>query len=57
MTLLLVSSARHIDQATALDATLLTRLATLWFAVLLGLVLLAVARGRIARRVARATPD
>jgi uncharacterized protein (TIRG00374 family) len=57
MTLLLVNSARHIDQATALDATLLTRLATLWFAVLLGLALLAVARGRIARRVARATPD
>jgi uncharacterized protein (TIRG00374 family) len=50
MTMLLVKSAEHIDQATALDATLLTRLATLWFAVLLGVVLLAVARGRIARR-------
>ncbi|CAN5724820.1 lysylphosphatidylglycerol synthase transmembrane domain-containing protein [soil metagenome] len=50
MTILLVKSAQHIDHATALDATLLTRLATLWFAVLLGLVLLAVARGRIARR-------
>lgn len=54
MTILLVRSAAQIDQATALDATLLTRLATLWFAVLLGLVLLAVARGRIARRTARA---
>ena len=52
MTILLVKSADHIDQATALDATLLTRLATLWFAVVLGLVLLAVARTRIARRVA-----
>lgn len=50
MTVLLVKSAAHIDQATALDATLLTRLATLWFAVVLGLVLLAVARARIARR-------
>ena len=54
MTILLVQSAANIDQHTALDATLLTRLATLWFAVLLGLVLLAVARGRIARRTARA---
>lgn len=57
MTVLLVKSATHIDQATALDATLLTRLATLWFAVLLGLGLLAVARGRIARRAARAPRD
>ncbi len=54
MTILLVQSAANIDQHTALDATLLTRLATLWFAVLLGLVLLAIARGRIARRTARA---
>lgn len=50
MTILLVRSAASIDQATALDATLLTRLATLWFAVVLGLGFLAVARGRIARR-------
>ncbi len=57
MTILLVQSAAHIDQATALDATLLTRLATLWFAVLLGLVLLAIARGRIAARTARARDD
>lgn len=54
MTLFLVRSAAQIDPSTALDATLLTRLATLWFAVLLGLVLLAIARGRIARRTARA---
>lgn len=50
MTILLVSSAARIDHATALDATLLTRLATLWFAVVLGLGFLAVARRRIARR-------
>jgi uncharacterized protein (TIRG00374 family) len=50
MTLLLVTSAAHIDKATAVDATLLTRLATLWFAVVLGLGFLAVARARIARR-------
>ncbi len=50
MTILLVQSAAHIDQATALDATLLTRIATLWFAVVLGLVFLAGARARIARR-------
>lgn len=54
MTILLVQSAAQIDRATALDATLLTRLATLWFAVFLGLGFLAVARARIARRVARA---
>jgi glycosyltransferase 2 family protein len=50
MTILLVRSARGVDQPTALDATLLTRLATLWFAVVLGLVLLGIARSRIARR-------
>jgi uncharacterized protein (TIRG00374 family) len=50
MTILLVKSATGVDQPTALDATLLTRLATLWFAVVLGLFLLAIARGRIARR-------
>jgi glycosyltransferase 2 family protein len=41
----------HIDKATAVAATLLTRLATLWFAVALGVVFLALARRRIARRV------
>jgi uncharacterized protein (TIRG00374 family) len=49
MTMLLVHGAAKVDKATALDATLLTRLATLWFAVLLGLVCLAFARARIAR--------
>lgn len=51
MTLLLVQSASGIDRATALDATLLTRLATLWFAVVLGLGCLSLVRGRIARAV------
>lgn len=50
MTILLVRSAASIDQATALDATLLTRLATLWFAVVIGLVMITFARGRIAQR-------
>jgi uncharacterized protein (TIRG00374 family) len=53
MTMLLVHGAAHVDKATAVDATLLTRLATLWFAVLLGLVCLAFARARIARLTGR----
>jgi len=54
MIVLLVQSAARLDRATAFDATLLTRLATLWFAVVLGLVCLAAARARIARaRIAR----
>jgi uncharacterized protein (TIRG00374 family) len=50
MTLALVEGASRLDASTALAATLLTRLATLWFAVLLGVLFLAVARRRIARR-------
>ena len=50
MTLALVKGGSHLAMSTALAATLLTRLATLWFAVLIGVVLLAVARRRIARR-------
>lgn len=49
MTILLVQGAAQLDKAAAVDATLLTRLATLWFAVLLGLACLAVARAKIAR--------
>ena len=49
MTILLVQGAAQLDRAAAVDATLLTRLATLWFAVLLGLICLAFARARIAR--------
>lgn len=50
MTVALVEGAAKLDPSTAVAATLLTRLATLWFAVILGVVLLAVARRRIARR-------
>jgi glycosyltransferase 2 family protein len=56
MTILLVQTAQ-LDQAVALDATLLTRLATLWFGVLLGIVLLAIARGRIAKSAALRAPS
>ena len=52
MTLALVNGATHLDTTTALAATLLTRLATLWFAVLIGVVFLTVARRRIARLAA-----
>lgn len=37
MVLLLVASARGLDQPAAVAATIVTRLCTLWFAVLLGL--------------------
>jgi glycosyltransferase 2 family protein len=40
----LLHSARGADQATAAAATILTRLATLWFAVVLGLIALALLR-------------
>lgn len=50
MTLLLVKGGGHIDPATAVAATLLTRFATLWFGVALGLVFMLVARRRVARR-------
>lgn len=56
MTIWLVQGASQLDRAAAVDATLLTRLATLWFAVLLGLVCLAFARARIAR-LARLSAD
>ena len=50
MTLALVEGAAHLDRATAVAATLLTRLATLWFAVVIGIGFLALARRRIAAR-------
>jgi uncharacterized protein (TIRG00374 family) len=52
MTLLLVRGAAHVAQSTATAATLLARLATLWFAVALGLVFVAAARRRTRRLVA-----
>jgi uncharacterized protein (TIRG00374 family) len=56
MTMLLVRAAAGLDAAAALDATLLTRLATLWFAVVLGLVCLVIARRRASAR-RRGAPD
>jgi uncharacterized protein (TIRG00374 family) len=50
MAMLLVSGSARLDRSTALDATLLTRFATLWFAVALGLVCLAIARRRVRAR-------
>ncbi len=46
MAILLARSATGVDQPTAIAATILTRLCTLWFAVLIGLVALAVLRRR-----------
>jgi uncharacterized membrane protein YbhN (UPF0104 family) len=48
--MLLVSGSAGLDRGAALDATLLTRLATLWFAVVLGLGCLALARRRVKAR-------
>lgn len=50
MTVALVEGAAKLDPLTAVAATLLTRLATLWFAVVIGVAFLAVARRRIASR-------
>lgn len=44
MTLLLVQASSGMDQATAVAATILTRLATLWLAVAIGVVALAALR-------------
>lgn len=52
MTLLLVDHAAGVDRGTATAATLLTRFATLWFAVALGAVALVVVRRMIASRQA-----
>ncbi len=53
MTLLLVRSATRITSSTAVAATLLTRFATLWFGVLVGLGFMLLARRRIAALAAR----
>ncbi len=50
MTVLLLSSSRGVDQASAAAATILTRLATLWLAVALGLIALALFRRRLGKR-------
>lgn len=56
MTLLLVQGSHGVDAATAAAATILTRLATLWFAVGLGVVALAWARRLEARAAAAILP-
>ena len=50
MTVLLVIGSAQLSRAVALDATLLTRLATLWFAVILGLGCMVLARRLVAAR-------
>jgi uncharacterized protein (TIRG00374 family) len=44
MALMLVQGSHGVDTATAAAATILTRLATLWFAVLLGVIAMAIVR-------------
>jgi len=46
MTLFLVQAARGVDEPTAAAATILTRLATLWFAVVIGAIALTWLRRR-----------
>jgi glycosyltransferase 2 family protein len=53
MTLMLVKSGGHITTGTAVAATLLTRFATLWFGVAVGLLFMMAARHRIARLAAQ----
>lgn len=50
MTMLLVLGSARLERSVAVDATLLTRLATLWFAVVLGLGCLVIVRRRIRAR-------
>jgi glycosyltransferase 2 family protein len=60
MTLFLVEASRGVDQPTAVAATILTRLATLWFAVAIGLAALAILRAvvpRTRRALEAAGPD
>jgi uncharacterized protein (TIRG00374 family) len=56
MAMWLVRGAARLDRSSAVDATLLTRLATLWFAVGLGVVCLAAARRRVRARGRGAPP-
>lgn len=58
MALFLVEASRGVDQPTAVAATILTRLATLWFAVIIGLIALAILRAVVprTRRALEASP-
>jgi len=51
---LLIAAGGAIDRATASAATIVTRLATLWYAVVLGVIALMVVERRLARRGALA---
>jgi uncharacterized protein (TIRG00374 family) len=53
MTLFLVEASRGVDEPTAVAATILIRLATLWFAVVIGILALLLFR-RVAPAAARA---
>lgn len=55
MLLALVDSAQ-MSETTAIAATLLIRFATLWFAVILGALMLLVLRRRVAPRLGKGTP-
>lgn len=57
MTLLLVENAVGVDRGTATAATILTRLATLWFAVVIGMVAMGWARRRAPVEVPDDAPD
>ena len=57
MTILLVKSALRITSTTAVAATMLTRFATLWFGVLVGLLFMVAARRRIRAIAAAAAPS
>jgi uncharacterized protein (TIRG00374 family) len=56
MAVWLVRGAAGLDRSSAVDAALLTRLATLWFAVGLGLICLACARRLVRARRRGAGP-
>lgn len=56
MTLMLVRAATRITSTTAVTATLLTRFATLWFGVAVGLLFMVLARRRIAALARTAEP-
>lgn len=60
MLLLLVESAAGLEKSTAIAAIFLTRLATLWFAVLIGVIALVILRqlsGQASRAMARLRDD
>ena len=57
MAVWLAKSTPGINGQIAVAATILTRLATLWFAVVIGIIAMAIARRRIAKRTAGAAEN